>query len=255
LSSFVVDKDKCVLLNLIDYVGAKCIWGSKQYITLWRYLSDDVAIEIKSDEQLLDWFELNIESGIMCVDAEIKDFNGPLQFSPSKRRCHPNVRKRLSETATNEPLNVASPCLATQNERATNKATIKSKVDDVLSDSSYDSDLSTSSDDDSDLEFDPNYEFVDEDDVHVFSYDQDDPEIKVGVVFSDTKECKSAVLHHAVLHDHAFHTIKMDRSKFTARCMKADEGCPWRFHASTGKGYIGCMINCDMFLFVPFICS
>jgi hypothetical protein len=82
-------------------------------------------------------------------------------------------------------------------------------VDDVLSDSSYDFDLVASFDDDSDSEFNPNYEIVDEDDVHVFSYDQDDLEIKVGVVFSDTKECKSAVLHHAVLHNHAFCTIKM----------------------------------------------
>jgi hypothetical protein len=47
-------------------------------------------------------------------------------------------------------------------------------VDDVLSDSSYDSDWTVSSDDDSDPEFDPNYEIVDEDDAHVFSYDQDD---------------------------------------------------------------------------------
>jgi hypothetical protein len=174
LPSFVVHRDKCVLLILIDYISAKCIWGSKQYITLWHSLPDDVAIEIKSDEQLLEWFELNIESGIMCVDAEIKDFNGPLQFSPSKYRCHPKVRKRMSETAINEPLNLTSPCLSTKNESATNKATTKSKVDDVLSDNSYDSDLAASSDDDSDSEFDPNYEIVDEDDVddvHVFSYD------------------------------------------------------------------------------------
>jgi hypothetical protein len=59
----------------------------------------------------------------MCVDAEIKDFNGPLQFSPPKHRCHPNLRKRMSETATNEPLNLTSACLATQNESTTNKAT------------------------------------------------------------------------------------------------------------------------------------
>jgi hypothetical protein len=128
-------------------------------------------------------------------------------------------------------------------------------VDDVLSDSSYDSDWTVSSDDDSDPEFDPNYEIVDEDDAHVFSYDQDDPKIKVSVVFSDTKECKSAVLHYAVLHDHTFHTIKMDTSRFTARCIKADEGCPWRFHASTGKGYIGCKVNSNLFLFVPFTCT
>jgi hypothetical protein len=187
----------------------------------------------------------------MCVDVEIKDFNGPLQFSPSQRRCHAKVRKGMSVRATNEPLNLTSPCLARQNESATNKTTTKSKVDDVLSDSSDDSDLAASSDDDCDSEFDHGYEIIDEDDVHVFSYDQDGPEIIVGVLFSDTKECKSAVLHHAVLHDHAFHTIKMDRSRFTPRCMKLDEGCPWRFHASTSKGYISCKVNCDMF----FICT
>jgi hypothetical protein len=54
LPSFVVDRDKCLLLNLIDYIGAKCIWGSKQYITLWCSLPDDVVVEIKSDEQLLE---------------------------------------------------------------------------------------------------------------------------------------------------------------------------------------------------------
>jgi hypothetical protein len=89
LPSFVNERNKCALLNLVDYIDAKFIWGSKKYITLWRSLSDDVATEIKSDEQLLEWFELNIESGIMCVDAKIKDFNDQLQFSPSKRHCHP----------------------------------------------------------------------------------------------------------------------------------------------------------------------
>jgi hypothetical protein len=51
-------------------------------------------------------------------------------------------------------------------------------VNDVLSDSSYDSDLAASYDDDSNLEFDLNYEIVDDNDVdnvHVFSYDQDGP--------------------------------------------------------------------------------
>jgi hypothetical protein len=105
LPSFIVDRDKCVLLNLVDYMDAKCIWGSKQYMILWSSLRDDVAIEIKSDKLLLEWFELNIESGIMCVDAKIKYFIGPLQFSPSKHRYQPKVRKRMSEIATNEPLN------------------------------------------------------------------------------------------------------------------------------------------------------
>jgi hypothetical protein len=38
---------------------------------LWYYLPDDVAIEIKSDEQLLDWFELNIESGLEMVVHDV----------------------------------------------------------------------------------------------------------------------------------------------------------------------------------------
>jgi hypothetical protein len=44
LLSFIVDRDKCVLLTLIDYIGAKCIWGSKQYITLWCSLPHDVQL-------------------------------------------------------------------------------------------------------------------------------------------------------------------------------------------------------------------
>jgi hypothetical protein len=81
LPSFVVDTIKYELLNLIDYTSAKCIyWGSKQHVTLWHSLPDYVIIEIKFDEQFLEWFELYIESGIICVDAKLKDFVGPLQF-------------------------------------------------------------------------------------------------------------------------------------------------------------------------------
>jgi hypothetical protein len=194
---------------------------------LWRSLPDDVTIKIKSDKQLLEWFKVNIVSGIMFIDAEIKDFNGSLQFSSSRRWCHPKVRKTLIETTT-------SPCQPTQNERATNEVDTNERsknmpttnerdtkfkahdVDDVLSDSNYDSDFTTSSYDDSDLEFDYDCEIVDEYDVHVFSYDQDDLEVEVGVIFLDIKDCKSAVFHHVILHDHAFHTIKMDTIKFIA---------------------------------------
>jgi hypothetical protein len=49
---------------------------------------DDVATEIKTNEQLVEWFELNLQYGVMHVDVEIKNFDGPLQFSLTKRRCH-----------------------------------------------------------------------------------------------------------------------------------------------------------------------
>jgi hypothetical protein len=59
----------------------------------------------------------------------------------------------------------------------------------ALSDNSYDTDLAASSD--SDPEYDPEGDIVDEDDgdnVPVFSYDADDPCIDVAVVFQNIDE-------------------------------------------------------------------
>jgi hypothetical protein len=56
------------------------------------------TIEIKSDEQLFRWFELNQECRVVRIDAQINDFEGPLQFSPTKHRCHPAVRNKVLQT-------------------------------------------------------------------------------------------------------------------------------------------------------------
>jgi hypothetical protein len=32
---------------------------------------------------------------VVHIDAQINDFDGPLQFSPIKRRLHPTVRERV----------------------------------------------------------------------------------------------------------------------------------------------------------------
>jgi hypothetical protein len=115
------------------------------------------------------------------------------------------------------------------------------------SDSSYDSDLAaTSCSDDSDLEFDPDGEIIDNDDEFdppPFSYDVDDPCIDANVVFPYVDQCKSAVTHHAILNDHAFETVKKDRTRFRAICSRANQGCNWQFFASTSKKYIGCKVN------------
>jgi len=53
----------------------------------------------------------------------------------------------------------------------------------------------------SDIEFNPNAEIVDEKDQYdlpMFPYDVDDPCIDVNVVFPDTYQCKLAVTHHAM---------------------------------------------------------
>uniref|UniRef100_A0A0E0J035 PB1 domain-containing protein n=1 Tax=Oryza nivara TaxID=4536 RepID=A0A0E0J035_ORYNI len=86
------------LLELVNFIFEHFMWGSKQYMTLWRSLDGD-SIEIKSDEEMLDWFQLNLEKRVVCIDAKIIDFDSPLQFSPTKCRCHLSVRNRA---ATNE---------------------------------------------------------------------------------------------------------------------------------------------------------
>ena len=52
-------------------------------------------MEIKSDENLLEWSLLNVEKGVVRINAQVNDFHGPLQFSPTKRRFHPSVRSRV----------------------------------------------------------------------------------------------------------------------------------------------------------------
>ena len=86
--------------------------------------------------------------------------------------------------------------------------------------------MSSDSGDDtnSDIEFNPDAEIVDEKDQYdlpMFPYDVDDPCIDVNVVFPDTDQCKLAVTHHAVLHDHAFDIMKKDTTRFRAKCKRA----------------------------------
>jgi hypothetical protein len=104
----------------------------------------------------------------------------------------------------------------------------------------------TSCSDDSDLEFDPDGEIIDNDDEFdppPFSYDVDDPCIDVNVVFPYVHQCKSVVTHHAILNDHAFETVKKDRTRFRAICSRANQGCNWQFFASASKKYIACKVN------------
>ena len=62
LPTQVVDMHSFNVLQLVNFIAEHFMWGSKQYITLWRALEDTFSgdsIEIKTDEQLLEWFELN----------------------------------------------------------------------------------------------------------------------------------------------------------------------------------------------------
>jgi hypothetical protein len=157
------------------------------------------SIEIKSDEQLFEWCQLNLDGGVVHINAQVNDFEGPLQCSPTKCRCHPSVRnkKRVATKPTNEGATDKPTNEIPTNERATStrkkKRGTKSKRKDgdndddecvgvdgegmyfdtdslvAPSDSSYDSDLAASSDSDdncSDPEFDPDGEVVDNDDEY-----------------------------------------------------------------------------------------
>jgi hypothetical protein len=59
---YQIDTNCFGLLQLFDFIAEHCLWCSKQYITLWRDLDND-SMEIKSDENLLDWFLINVENG------------------------------------------------------------------------------------------------------------------------------------------------------------------------------------------------
>jgi len=95
------------LLQLVDFMAEHCMWGSlnsedmqssltflllnimmrssparSRKKSFWSEL-DTIFVEIKkSDEILLEWFELNINRGVVQINAQINDFVGPLQFSP-----------------------------------------------------------------------------------------------------------------------------------------------------------------------------
>jgi hypothetical protein len=213
-------------MQLVDFIAEHYMWGSKQYISLWCDL-DNESIEIKSDEHLIEWFQLNLENGVVCIVAQINDFEGPLQFSLTKRRCHPSVRHRVptmetttnlratTETATNvKAKSTSKKRRATYEGVGVDEEGMYSDTDSLAapSYSSYDLNLAaTSCSDDSDLEFDPDGAIIDTDDEFdppPFSYDVDYPCIDVNVVFPDVDQCKSAVTHHAILNDHAFEIVK-----------------------------------------------
>jgi hypothetical protein len=108
--------------------------------------------------------------------------------------------------------------------------------------------LAVSSDsysDHSDLEYDSDAEihYVDDvDDVPTFSFDVDDPYIDVDMVFPDVDQCQE-VHHRCILNDHAYHTIKKDKERFRANCLRASEGCKWLLFASISKKELGCKVN------------
>jgi hypothetical protein len=52
---------------------------------------------------VLQWFQMNLEKGVVHIDAQINDFDGPLQFPPTKRELHPKVRERLREKTLETP--------------------------------------------------------------------------------------------------------------------------------------------------------
>ena len=116
LPTQTIDIHNYSLLHLVDFIAEHYMWGSKQHITLSR--ESEYTMEIKSDEELFEWFQLNLDKGVVRINAQINNFEGPLQCSPTKRRCHPSVRNKAptttNERATETPINESCP-----NERVT----------------------------------------------------------------------------------------------------------------------------------------
>jgi hypothetical protein len=56
---------------------------------------------------LFEWCQLNLDKGVVQINAQVNDFEGPLQCSPTKHRCHPYVRKNkpTNERPIHKPTN------------------------------------------------------------------------------------------------------------------------------------------------------
>ncbi|XP_050236158.1 uncharacterized protein LOC126686166 [Mercurialis annua] len=59
-------------------------------------------------------------------------------------------------------------------------------------------------------------------------------ELTVGQEFPDVHSCRRAFRDAAIAFRFEMHTIKSDKTRFTAKC--ATEGCPWRIHAAKLPG-------------------
>jgi hypothetical protein len=55
-------------MQLVDFIAEHYMWGSKQRIILWHDL-DIESTEITSDEQRLEWFQVNLEKGVVQIIA------------------------------------------------------------------------------------------------------------------------------------------------------------------------------------------
>ena len=70
---------------------------------------------------------------------------------------------------------------------------------------------------------------ADPEEIHVI-HDPENPKIMKGKLFPDILAFRKVIRHYAVTKGFALTDLKIDPTKFIARC-KA-EGCPWRIHAS-----------------------
>ncbi|TVU32551.1 hypothetical protein EJB05_24282, partial [Eragrostis curvula] len=191
LSPIVVNANSYGLMQLVNHIADHFLWGSKQFFFFCGVNLNMMTI----DEQLLQWIEMNLDKGVVHIIAEINDFEGPLQCSPTKRSLHPKVRERLLKTPSTPSLNLdprVDPTQLTQytptKERTTStkkkvtssKGSKKSMSDGsvgvdeegmysdtdslvAMSDSSYDTDLAASSDsniDPSDVEYDTDFQNI-----------------------------------------------------------------------------------------------
>ncbi|TVU10854.1 hypothetical protein EJB05_44407, partial [Eragrostis curvula] len=91
LSPIVVDASNYGLLQLVNHIAEHFLWGSKQYIFYGVNLNmmRMCAFQLKVMNNCFN------DKGVVHIIAEIDDFEGPLQCSPTKRSLHPKVRERI----------------------------------------------------------------------------------------------------------------------------------------------------------------
>jgi hypothetical protein len=95
LSPIVVDASSYVLLQLINHIAEHFIWV-RSNISLY-FVHPLFVMKYVFQLKVLEWFNLNLKNGVVHIDAQINDFDGPLHFLSTKHRLHPTIRERVQE--------------------------------------------------------------------------------------------------------------------------------------------------------------
>jgi hypothetical protein len=77
-------------------------------------------------------------------------------------------------------------------------------------------------------------------------YDQKDPPMKEGTIYSGMDAFKIALTSHVVKYEFNYDIEKSEPGRHSVNCTYKSQGCLWRIHASTRKDDLTVEVLCDI---------